>query len=83
MPPRIESIVSPSVAVFMNPAEKGQRYAKIFRKAGVHLGKGNIARAIEVLKEGEAFATGQGDGAMARRFAAEIERATSQAESSG
>jgi hypothetical protein len=67
---------------FMNPAEKGRRYAKIFRKAGVHLGKGNIPRAIEVLKEGEALAKELGDLAMARRFAAEIERATRDAESS-
>jgi len=59
----------------MTPAEKGQRYAKIFRKAGVYLGKGNIARAVAVLKEGETLATGLGDLTMARRFADEAQRA--------
>ena len=29
----------------MNAAEKGERYARIFRKAGVFLGKGEIPRA--------------------------------------
>jgi hypothetical protein len=62
----------------MNPAEKGQRYARIFRKAGTLLGKGNIARAIEVLKEGQALASGLGDTRMAERFAAEIATASSQ-----
>jgi hypothetical protein len=56
----------------MNPAEKGQRYARIFRKAGVFLGKGNIARAVETLKEGEALANQLGDRTMAKRFADEI-----------
>ena len=56
----------------MNASEKGQRYARIFRKAGIFLGKGNIARAVEVLKEGESLAEQLGDGSMARRFAAEI-----------
>jgi hypothetical protein len=59
----------------MNAAEKGQRYARIFRKAGVLLGRGRIARAIEVLEEGRAFADRMGDAGMARRFAVEVERA--------
>jgi hypothetical protein len=59
----------------MNAAEKGQRYAKVFRRAGNFLSKGNLARAIEVLKEGQALAEQLGDSAMARRYAAEIERA--------
>ena len=59
----------------MDAAEKGQRYAKVFRKAGVLLSRGRIERAIEVLKEGVAMAERLGDDAMARRFAAEIERA--------
>jgi hypothetical protein len=67
----------------MNAAAKGQRYAKIFRKAGVYLGKGNIARAIGVLKEGEALAKELGDLAMAGRFAADAERARREAESAG
>jgi hypothetical protein len=66
----------------MNAAEKGARYARIFRKAGVLLGKGSIARAIEVLEEGKALAEQLGDPGMARRFAAEIARATAPPESS-
>jgi hypothetical protein len=62
----------------MDPAEKGQRYARIFRKAGTFLGKGNIARAIETLKEGQELATSFGDHQMARRFTAEIEAASRQ-----
>ena len=62
----------------MDAAEKGQRYARIFRKAGTFLGKGNIARAIESLKEGQTLATSLGDHRMAQRFAAEIESASRQ-----
>ena len=53
---------------------KGERYARLFRKVGTFIGKGNIARAIEVLKEGQVLAESQGDLAMARRFGDEIER---------
>jgi hypothetical protein len=60
----------------MNPAEKGAYYARLFRKAGIFLGKGNVARAITVLEEGRAFAEQQGDRAMARRFAIEVARAS-------
>ena len=65
----------------MDAAEKGQRYAKVFRKAGNLLSKGKIARAIEVLKEGEVLATQMGDLGMARQFAAEAERAQKTTES--
>jgi hypothetical protein len=70
------------VSDFMTPAEKGQRYSKVFRKAGNLLSKGKIARAIEVLKEGETLATQLGDLGMARQFAAEVERAQKNPESS-
>jgi hypothetical protein len=63
----------------MTPAEKGQRYARIFRKAGVFLAKGNIPRAVAVLKEGQALAGELGDRIMAERFATEIESATAPA----
>jgi hypothetical protein len=66
----------------MDAAEKGERYARIFRKAGTFLGKGNIARAVEVFKEGVEFARAQGDERMAARFQAEIERAQTGSESS-
>lgn len=59
----------------MDHAEKGQRYARIFRKAGTFLGKGNIARAAEALKEGIELARSLGDEAMARRFEEDLKRA--------
>ena len=71
------------VSDFMTPAEKGHRYSKVFRKAGNLLSKGKIARAIEVLKEGEVLATELGDLGMARQFAAEIERVNKDAGSAG
>jgi hypothetical protein len=61
----------------MNAAEKGERYARIFRKAGTFLGKGNIARAVEAFKEGVELARAEGDARMAERFQKEIERAQS------
>lgn len=64
----------------MNAAEKGERYARIFRKAGTFLGKGNIARAVEVLKEGVELAKAQGDTRMAERFQAEIGHAQTDSE---
>jgi hypothetical protein len=67
----------------MTPAEKGQRYSKVFRKAGNLLSKGKIARAIEVLKEGEVLATEMGDLGMARQFAAEAVRTRTEAGSAG
>ncbi len=66
----------------MSTAEKGERYARIFRKAGAFIGNGNIARAIESLKEGAALAQEQGDLKMADRFAKEIEKFSSQSSSS-
>ena len=72
-----------SVTGLMTPAEKGRRYSKVFRKAGNLLAKGKIARAVEVLKEGEALAVEMGDLGMARQFAAEVERAQKDVESAG
>ncbi|HKV56457.1 MAG TPA: hypothetical protein VJN94_17620 [Candidatus Binataceae bacterium] len=65
----------------MEAAEKGARYARVFRKAGALLGKGRIARAVEVLEQGKALAEGWGDAGMARRFAAEIIRVSAPAKS--
>jgi len=53
----------------------GERYARLFRKAGVYLAKGNVARALDVLKEGRELAEREGHPKMAQLFAAEIERA--------
>jgi hypothetical protein len=63
----------------MNAAEKGERYARIFRKVGVFLGKGEITRALEALNEGKKIAEHEGDSKMAKRFAGEIEAATKSA----
>lgn len=40
---------------------KGQEYSKIFRRAGLAWGKGDIPKAIAILEEGIALATLQGD----------------------
>jgi hypothetical protein len=65
----------------MDATEKGARYARVFRKAGVLLGRGRIARAISVLEEGRTLAEQFGDPRMASRFATEIQRAEIQAKS--
>ncbi len=62
----------------MDAAAKGERYARLFRKVGTFIGKGNIARAIEVLKEGQELAQSLGDLGMARRFGDEIARLSRQ-----
>ncbi|HEV3112436.1 MAG TPA: hypothetical protein VGY99_18275 [Candidatus Binataceae bacterium] len=62
----------------MDAAAKGERYARLFRKVGTFIGKGNIARAIEVLKEGQELAQSQGDLGMVRRFGDEIARLSQQ-----
>jgi hypothetical protein len=62
----------------MDAAAKGERYARLFRKVGTFIGKGNIARAIEVLKEGQELAQSLGDLGMARRFSDEIARLSPQ-----
>jgi hypothetical protein len=60
----------------MNAAEKGERYARVFRKAGVFLAKGEISRAVEALNDGKKIAEREGDSKMAERFAAEIAAVT-------
>jgi hypothetical protein len=64
----------------MNAAEKGELYARIFRKVGVYLGKGEIPRALKELDEGMKIAERNGDGKMAERFANEIENVSETAE---
>ncbi len=59
----------------MDSSAKGERYARIFRKAGVYLAKGNVARALEVLQEGRDLAEREGHPKMARLLTAEMERA--------
>jgi hypothetical protein len=64
----------------MDSSATGERYARIFRKAGVYLAKGNVARALEVLKEGRDLAEREGHPKMARLFATEMERAKASAD---
>jgi hypothetical protein len=59
----------------MDSKVHGERYARIFRKAGVYLGKGNLARALKAFEEGRALAERNGHHRMAQLFTAEIERA--------
>jgi hypothetical protein len=64
----------------MNAAEKGQIYARIFRKVGLYLGKGEIPRALKELDEGMKIAERNGDSKMAERFANEIANVSKTAE---
>jgi hypothetical protein len=64
----------------MNAAEKGQLYARIFRKVGVFIGKGEISRAVKELEDGMKIADGNGDRKMAARFAEEITRLSKSAD---
>jgi hypothetical protein len=65
----------------MNAAEKGELYARIFRKVGVYLGKGEIPRAVKELDEGMKIAERNGDSKMAERFANEIANVSKLTES--
>jgi hypothetical protein len=64
----------------MNAAEKGELYARVFRKVGVYLGKGEIPRALKELDEGMKIAERNGDSKMAARFAKEIANVAKTAE---
>ena len=64
----------------MSAAEKGQLYARIFRKVGVYLGKGEIPRALKELDEGMKIAERNGDSKMAARYAQEIANLSKTAE---
>jgi hypothetical protein len=64
----------------MNAAEKGELYARVFRKVGVFLGKGEIPRALKELDEGMKIAEANGDSKMTARFADEIARISKPAE---
>jgi hypothetical protein len=64
----------------MNAAEKGQLYARVFRKVGVFIGKGEIPRALKELDEGMKIAERNGDRKMAARFADEIAKLSKSSE---
>lgn len=53
---------------------KGAAYSKIFRKAGLAWGKGDLDKAIALLQEGVVLATERGDAEVARVLQADLER---------
>ncbi len=53
---------------------KGAAYSKIFRKAGLAWGNGDLDKAIALLQEGLALATKRGDTDAARMLQADLER---------
>jgi hypothetical protein len=60
-----------------SPAE---RFSRLFRKAGVFLGKGQFAEALKVFREGEALALALGDEQRLSLFREEIARCLTQGE---
>lgn len=53
---------------------KGAEYSKIFRKAGLAWGKGNLHKAVAILEDGLDLATRRGDTAVARVMQQDLER---------
>ena len=51
-----------------------ERFSRLFRKAGVFLGKGQFAEALAVFREGEALALSLGDEKRLALFRDEIVR---------
>ncbi|MGE0680125.1 MAG: hypothetical protein AB7P69_04310 [Candidatus Binatia bacterium] len=58
-----------------SPAE---RFSRLFRKAGVFLGKGQFPEALKVFREGEALALTLGDERRLALFREEIARCLMQ-----
>lgn len=52
----------------------GATYSKVFRKAGLAWGKGDLDQAIALLQEGLTLATKRGDTDVARVLQADLER---------
>ncbi len=53
---------------------KGAQYSKVFRKAGIAWGKGDVQKAIAILEAGLALAHQQGDLDVARILQQDMER---------
>ena len=53
---------------------KGEQYSKVFRRAGLAWGKGDLPKAIAILQEGIALATEQGDDEVVSILQADLER---------
>lgn len=60
-----------------SPAE---RFSRLFRKAGVLLGKGQVTAALKVFREGEALAIALGDEKRLALFREEIARYLTQSQ---
>lgn len=60
-----------------SPAE---RFSRLFRKAGVFLGKGRFAEALKVFREGETLALTLGDEQRLILFREEITRCLAQSQ---
>ncbi len=53
---------------------KGAQYSKIFRKAGLAWGKGNIQKAMSIIEEGLRLAQEHGDTDVAQILRQDLER---------
>jgi hypothetical protein len=53
---------------------KGALYSKIFRKAGLAWGKGDLQKAMQILREGMALAQAQGDTNVVHVFQQDLQR---------
>lgn len=53
---------------------KGAQYSKVFRKAGIAWGKGDVQKAIDILTAALALAQQQGDLDVARILQQDMER---------
>lgn len=63
------------------PKTPAERFSRLFRKAGVFLGKGQFAEALVAFREGEALALALGDEPRLALFREEIARCVAQSES--
>jgi hypothetical protein len=53
---------------------KGMQYSKIFRKAGLAWGQGDLQKAMQILAEGIALAQAHGDSQVAQVLRQDLER---------
>jgi hypothetical protein len=53
---------------------KGEQYIKIFRRAGLAWGKGNVHKALAIVEEGLALATARGDEEVAQVLRQDLSR---------
>lgn len=53
---------------------KGQQYSKIFRRAGLAWGKGDVHKAVAIVEEGLQLAIAQGDDNIAQTLRQDLLR---------